>query len=78
MRSILRTLAAGVYALISPMLLHAEESLWLEAEHFEGIRGYCWPMGDPERPQMTTTHGNWGLSGPGWAAEWGTQTDRCA
>jgi len=44
-----------------------EESLWLEAEHFDGIRGYCWPMG---RPEMKKTAGNWGLSGPGWAAEW--------
>ncbi len=43
------------------------ESLWIEAEHFDGIRGYCWPMGKPE---MRETKGNWGLSGPGWAAEW--------
>ena len=45
----------------------AQESLWLEAEHFDGFRGYCWPMGKPE---MKKTAGNWGLSGPGWAAEW--------
>src|SRR5687768_4254379 len=45
----------------------APESLWLEAEHFRGVRGYCWPMGKPE---MKKTSGNWGLSGPGWAAEW--------
>lgn len=45
----------------------AQESLWLEAEHFDGIRGYCWPMG---RPEMKKTAGHWGLSGPGWAAEW--------
>src|SRR5947199_6622064 len=43
------------------------ETLWLEAEHFDGIRGYCWPMGKPE---MKKTAGHWGLSGPGWAAEW--------
>lgn len=47
--------------------LAAAEYLWLEAEHFDGIRGYCWPMG---RPEMKVTDGNWGLSGPGWAAEW--------
>lgn len=47
--------------------LLAEESLWLEAEHFRGIQGYCWPMG-PEA--IRKTNGNWGLSGPGWAAEW--------
>lgn len=47
--------------------LHATETLWVEAEHFDGIRGYCWPMG---RPEMRQTAGNWGLSGPGWAATW--------
>ncbi len=47
--------------------LSAQESLWLEAEHFDGIKGYCWPMGTPA---MKKTMGNWGLSGPGWAAEW--------
>ena len=45
----------------------AQESLWLEAEHFDGLRGYCWPMG---RPEMKKTAGHWALSGPGWAAEW--------
>ncbi len=45
------------------------ESLWLEAEHFTGIKGYCWPMGDDSR-EMRKTNGYWGLSGPGWAAEW--------
>lgn len=47
--------------------LAAGESLWVEAEHLSGIRGYCWPMGKPE---MKRTDGRWGLSGPGWAAEW--------
>jgi hypothetical protein len=41
--------------------------VWIEAEHLEGIKGYCWPMG---RPEMKKTAGHWGLSGPGWAAEW--------
>lgn len=45
----------------------AAESLWLEAEHFDGIKGHCWPLG---RPNMKVTSGHWGLSGPGWAAEW--------
>jgi hypothetical protein len=45
----------------------ASESLWIEAEHLEGVRGYCWPMG---RPNMKQTAGHWALSGPGWAAEW--------
>src|SRR5262245_23848026 len=51
---------------IIPASVHAE-SIWLEAEHFDGIRGFCWPQGKPE---MKKTDGHWGLSGPGWAAEW--------
>ena len=47
----------------------AGESIWLEAEHFQGIRGFCWPLGDDKR-KMRETDGHWGLSGPGWAAEW--------
>lgn len=49
--------------------IEATESLWLEAEHFDGVRGYCWPMGSDKR-KMRETDGRWGLSGPGWAAEW--------
>ena len=45
----------------------AGESLWIEAEHLRGMRGYCWPMGPAERRK---TDGHWALSGPGWAAEW--------
>ncbi|HKB05032.1 MAG TPA: hypothetical protein VKD90_22605, partial [Gemmataceae bacterium] len=52
--------------LLLPLAARAE-SIWLEAEHFDGIRGYCWPAGTPE---MRKTDGHWGLSGPGWAAEW--------
>ena len=47
----------------------AHEALWIEAEHMAGIQGFCWPMGDDSR-KMRETKGNWGLSGPGWAAEW--------
>jgi hypothetical protein len=43
------------------------ESLWIEAEHLDGMRGYCWPMGPPA---IQKTEGHWALSGPGWAAEW--------
>lgn len=43
------------------------ESLWIEAEHLRGVKGFCWPMGTPA---MKKTAGHWGLSGPGWAAEW--------
>lgn len=59
-----------VFALVlfsSSRIASAQESLWLETEHFEGLRGYCWPMGTPA---MKKTAGHWGLSGPGWAAEW--------
>lgn len=67
------TRAAGCFAL--PVLLAmgcraslgAEESLWIEAEHLDGIAGYCWPMGGAA---MRKTDGHWGISGPGWAAEW--------
>jgi hypothetical protein len=52
--------------LLLPFALRAE-SIWIEAEHFDGIRGNCWPMGKPE---MRKTKGHWGLSGPGWASEW--------
>lgn len=45
-------------------ILHAAGSLWLEVEHFEGIRGYCWPMGVDKR-KLRETDGHWGLSGPG-------------
>ena len=41
------------------------ETVWVEAEHLEGVRGYCWPGG-----QKPVTDGHWGISGPGWAAEW--------
>ncbi len=53
--------------LAAARLAPAAESLWIEAEHLDGVRGYCWPMG---RPEMKKTDGRWGLSGPGWAAEW--------
>lgn len=59
------------FAVLDAAVAHSQtaESLWLEAEHFTGIDGYCWPMGDDKR-KMRETNGNWGLSGPGWAAEW--------
>ena len=56
---------ALVVALVPPA--RAAETIWIEAEHLEGIKGYCWPMG---QPSMKKTNGHWGLSGPGWAAEW--------
>jgi hypothetical protein len=42
-----------------------QETVWIEAEHLQGVKGYCWP-GAPN----PKTDGHWGLSGPGWAAEW--------
>src|SRR5262245_17471990 len=54
-----------LFLLAAPLAAH--ESLWIEAEHLDGIRGYCWPMG-PDA--LKKSNGHWGLSGPGWAAEW--------
>src|SRR5205085_8782215 len=59
-------LAAIVAAILTSTRVRAE-SLWIEAEHLSGVQGYCWPMGKPE---MKQTKGAWGISGPGWAAEW--------
>jgi len=56
-----------ILVLVTATMCDAAESLWLEAEHFTGIRGHCWPMGPAE---MKRTDGHWALSGPGWAAEW--------
>lgn len=58
---------ASILPSLSPTSAAAQESLWIEAEHLDGFRGYCWPMGKPE---MKKTAGHWALSGPGWAAEW--------
>mgnify|MGYP001561267580 CR=1 FL=1 len=33
----------------------AAESLWIEAEHLDCMRGYCWPMGKPEM-MVTAAH----------------------
>jgi hypothetical protein len=61
------SLSSFVLLSISAVACAAEEHIWIEAEHLDGIQGYCWPMG---RPDMKKTKGHWGLSGPGWAAEW--------
>ena len=55
-----------VSLLLLPFTARAHESICLEAEWMHGIKSYCWPMGKPE---MKKTTGNWGLFGPGWAAE---------
>src|SRR5215204_3770456 len=62
----MRTILTLVFACFAAVVV-AQESLWIEAEHLDGMRGYCWPMGKPE---MRRTAGHWALSGPGWAAEW--------
>jgi hypothetical protein len=62
-----RLLAATLAALITVRAATAAEGIWIEAEHLDGLQGYCWPLGKPE---MKKTAGHWGLSGPGWAAEW--------
>jgi hypothetical protein len=52
-------------AALVTLLALAQETVWIEAEHLQGVRGYCWPGG--KNPK---TDGHWGISGPGWAAEW--------
>jgi hypothetical protein len=64
-RSLLTILT--LIAVLSAEPLTAAESIWLEAEHLDGIQGFCWPLG---KPAMKKTDGHWALSGPGWAAEW--------
>ena len=63
-------LPAALLLLALPLSARAAdtpESIWIEAEHLQGVEGYCWP-GGPDK--MRQTKGHWGLSGPGWAAEW--------
>ncbi len=62
----MRTLSTLLLLLVASAV-GAQETIWIEAEHLEGIKGYCWPMG---QPNMKKTAGHWALSGPGWAAEW--------
>jgi hypothetical protein len=62
----MRTLSTLLLLLVAASV-PAQETIWIEAEHLEGIKGYCWPMG---KPDMKKTAGHWALSGPGWAAEW--------
>lgn len=52
-------------AVVLLALALSQETVWIEAEHLDGVRGYCWPGG-----QNPKTDGHWGISGPGWAAEW--------
>src|ERR1700733_11022034 len=60
-----RTVPALFALVLLPFLAAAEETIFIEAEHLHGIKGYCWPSG---RPELRKASGNWGLSGPGWAA----------
>ncbi len=48
----------------------ANETIWLEAEFLQGLEGFCWPMARGTKEQLRKTNGHWGLSGPGWSAEW--------
>ena len=65
MRSLACLLAAA--CVLAGLPASGAETLWIEAEHLDGIRGHCWPMG---QPNARKTEGHWALSGPGWAAEW--------
>src|ERR1044071_7529907 len=45
-------------------LARGAESIWIEAENLQGVRGYCFADMDQK------TAGHWALSGPGIAPEW--------
>lgn len=68
MNTLIRSLVLMMLALGGMSLAVAVETVWIEAETLDGVTGYCWPQAS--NPALKTTHGNWGLSGPGWAAEW--------
>ncbi|HZU34819.1 MAG TPA: hypothetical protein VFA18_02860, partial [Gemmataceae bacterium] len=55
----------GLVWLAGPSSAH--ETIWLEAEQLQGVKGYCWPEGPPAQRH---TNGHWGISGPGWASAW--------
>jgi hypothetical protein len=42
------------------------ETIWIEAEHFRGVRGHCFPEVDKEGK----ARGFWSFSGPGLCGEW--------
>jgi hypothetical protein len=68
MRSLTATAALLLFASVTQA---AEETIWIEAEHLTGVRGYCWPGGGNSKGGLSAkTDGHWGISGPGWAAEW--------
>ena len=51
-RSTLLLLVCGLMRALDFVVASAlgQESLWIEAEHLDGIRGYCWPMGKLKMP----------------------------
>lgn len=51
-------------ALFFSSYLHAQESIWVEAEQLRGVRGHCFPDFNHK------TAGHWAISGPGIAPEW--------
>ena len=48
-------------------LARAAETIWIEAENLQGVRGYCFADMAERFPE---TAGHWALSGPGIAPEW--------
>ncbi|MBC7821279.1 MAG: hypothetical protein IAG10_30700 [Planctomycetaceae bacterium] len=60
--SLTRWLPAAICVAGMVETLSAAESIWLEAEHLRGIKGYCWPM---RQPAMKKTAGHWAFVGPG-------------
>jgi len=60
-------IAGVVGEIITTLPAQGQETIWIEAEHMQGIQDYCWPGGSA---QQCAIEGQWGMSGPGWAAEW--------
>ncbi|HYG78038.1 MAG TPA: hypothetical protein VEK08_23735 [Planctomycetota bacterium] len=60
-----KAILLSLLSLLTRLAYAEHETVWIEAEHFAGVKGYCWPMGP-----KPVTNGHWGISGPGWASEW--------
>jgi len=58
------------FLLLAAAAQAGHETLWIEAEYLDGIEGYCWPMARNNRLAKNSNDNHWGISGPGWAAEW--------
>lgn len=60
-RRMLLLLSVILISSVFPDCVEGQETLWLEAEHFRGIRGFCWPMGDDQRKMRQTQGLSWSI-----------------